>query len=191
MSFTLMQSTLRIVSLSAADSRDRKNPFGKTIAKKFGRCLEQAGYPVDLEFLEATQGTPREGLALVREMPQSADVALVNFGPTCTIKEYRRDVEAIIEALRASNPEAWIILWGTPPVPNDHKRNVECLLYNAELHDIANYEQVSYFPTKLIAESLSATDVSQDDAELQDMIAGGIATGLAHAYLSQLQHTVA
>ncbi len=191
MSLTLMQSTLRIVSLSSADAQGNKPPIGKTIARKFGRCLEQAGYPVAQQFLGVPAGTPREGLELINELTEPADLILMNFGPTAELDDYRHHIEQIIETARRLNPEVWIVLWGNPPVRDNLERNHQLLRHNAELHDIANYEGVSYFPTKPIVESLTTAEALLDKAHLHEMIAAGIATGLAHTYLSQLQHTLA
>jgi hypothetical protein len=191
MSLTLMQSTLRIVSLSSGDSQSDRIPVGKSILRKFGRCLEQAGYPVAQQFLGASDGTPRQGVELIGELSEPADLVMINFGPTVSLAEYRRDVEQLIGIARTLNPEVWIVLWGNPPVQNDEKRNEQLLRYNSELHDIANYEGVSYFPTKPIVESLTAHEAISNQAQLHEKITAGIATGIAHTYLSQLQRTLA
>jgi hypothetical protein len=112
-------------------------------------------------------------------------------GNVVPIDEFRRNIEAIIDIARRLNPDVCIVLWGSPPVQNDDRRNEELLRYNAELHDIANNLGASYFPTKPLIESLTTTEAFLDNVHLNEVATAGIATGIAHTYLSQRQRTAA
>lgn len=215
-------------------------PIGNTILDKFCRCLELAGYPTVSQNLGHGMATSREGVVLMNDRAQVADVVLINFGlvdswitsvpklyvpyfPDNRLKkitrkalkytkrrlrsplvrrfvplgnvvpldEYRRNIETLIGTARALNPKVWIVLWGCPPVQNDDQRNAELLRYNAELHDIANNLGTSYFPTKPLVESLTTTEAFLDNVHLNEVATAGIATGIAHCYLSQRQRKAA
>ena len=215
-------------------------PVGNTILDKFCRCLEMTGYPVSSQNLGYGMATSREGLYMMNNLAQPADIVLINFGlvdswitsipklyvpyfPDNKLKklarkalkytkrrlrsrlvrrfipagsvvplaEYRENIEQMIAAARRLNPNVWIVLWGSPPVQNDNARNAQLLHYNAELHDIANTMRVSYFPTQPLVESLTTTEAFVDNVHLNEVATAGIATAIAHSYLSQLQRTAA
>jgi hypothetical protein len=116
---------------------------------------------------------------------------IVPTGNVVPLDEYRRNIETLINIARRLNPDVWIVLWGSPPVQNDDRRNEELLRYNAELHDVANNLRASYFPTKPLVESLTNTEAFLDNVHLNEVATAGIATGIAHTYLSQRQRTAA
>jgi lysophospholipase L1-like esterase len=126
-----------------------------------------------------------------RQLRSSLIRRIVPIGEVVPIAEYRRNIERIIKIARHLNPAVWVVLWGSPPVQNDDRRNEELLLYNAELHDIANCLGASYFPTKPIVDCLNIEEAFLDNVHLNEVATAGIATGLAHTYLSQLQQTAA
>jgi lysophospholipase L1-like esterase len=215
-------------------------PIGNTMLDKFCRCLELAGHPAIPQNLGCGMATSREGIYMMNNHAERADIALINFGlvdcwitsipkiyipyfpdnrlkkltrkalkytkrrlrsplvrkfipsgPVVSLEEYRQNIEEMISIARRMNPSVRIILWGSPPVQNDDARNNQLLRYNSELHDIANRRGVSYFPTKPLIESLNTDEAFVDNVHLNEVATAGIATALAHTYLSQLKRTAA
>ena len=116
---------------------------------------------------------------------------IVPSGPVVPLAEYRENIERIIALARYANPSIRIILWGSPPVQNDERRNAQLLRYNAELHDIATRKGALYIPTKPIIDSLNSAEAFLDNVHLNEAATTSIAAEMAHAFLSIRQRTAA
>jgi len=110
---------------------------------------------------------------------------LVPVGPVVPIEEYEENIRQIISLALAKNPSATILLWGSPPVQGDSKRNQNLLRYDERLCRIAKDLNSTFLTTVDILASLPAREAYLDTVHLGEAATESIAVGLMETYQSR------
>lgn len=106
-------------------------------------------------------------------------------GPVVPIDEYTEKIDEMISLVRAKNPRATILLWGSPPVQNDPARNANLERYNKQLALIAQDTNSLFVPTTPLVQKLSNETAYLDEVHLNEDATEAIASKLAVVYCAQ------
>jgi lysophospholipase L1-like esterase len=107
---------------------------------------------------------------------------LVPTGPVVPAEEYAQNIRAIIRLVRATRPNATVLLWGSPPVQNHPERNANLKQYNLILQAIAADLGAAYLDTAPLIQRLPAESAYLDNVHLNEAATEAIAAQLANAY---------
>ena len=106
-------------------------------------------------------------------------------GQVVPIDEYAQNISAMISIARDQNPEATILLWGSPPVQNDPARNANLEQYNRRLELIAAETNSLFVATTTLVNQFSDEEAYLDAVHLNDVATEAIAIQLAAVYRAQ------
>ncbi len=103
-------------------------------------------------------------------------------GHVVPIDEYTQNFREMIAIARANNPQAIVLLWGSPPVQDDVARNANLKQYNQQLEQLATETNSLYISTATLIDKLPNEAAYLDAVHLNEEATEVIAAQLARVY---------